>query len=408
MKDDRFEVRCRRVEGAPLVSMRLWIRGGSRTERVPGLSWVTGHMLVEGTRRRDWSQIAENGDDLGLVLSSFGGLECHGLRIDCLTRDWIEALRWLFELAFESVFAEDRCRWICQLAQAELESLADQPEVRAGWAFAEQLYHPHPAARPIQGDADSLASLTSEQCVAFHEAGLASGAVLSVAGEIDEDEVGRAIEAALDGRRTAKGEESPVPEPRGSGRSRHRVETDSPEQAHLLMGHLTVPITHPDYRELEVLSVILGAGSGLTGRIPSRIREREGLAYSSWAAAVAAAGLDPGRLTVAVGTSPSTIGRAEQAVVEELERLVAEGVEESEVDDARSYLLGREAFRRETARQCAELEAQATFYRVPLDRSEWLAEKLEGLDAERINALARLHVRPNELLTTVAIPGSQT
>jgi zinc protease len=174
------------------------------------------------------------------------------------------------------------------------------------------------------------------------------------------------------------------------------------------MGHLTVPITHPDYRELEVLSVILGAGSGLTGRIPSRIREREGLAYSSWAAAVAAAGLDPGRLTVAVGTSPSTIGRAEQAVVEELERLVAEGVEESEVDDARSYLLGREAFRRETARQCAELEAQATFYGIPLDRSEWLAEKLEGLDAERINALARLHVRPNELLTTVAIPGSQT
>jgi hypothetical protein len=45
-------------------------------------------------------------------------------------------------------------------------------------------------------------------------------------------------------------------------------------QAHLYAGHLTVRRADEDFDALALAAVVLGAGSGLTGRIPERIRER--------------------------------------------------------------------------------------------------------------------------------------
>lgn len=400
----RMMRRIRRVEGVETVSMRLLLCGGSRSEKLPGLSWVTGRMLVEGSSLRDWRRIAADSDELGMVLTSFGGLENHGLRLDCLARDWRQGLRWLAELVLESSFPQDRCRWICQQAAAELESLAEQPDVKTGWAFAKQLYHPHAGGRPLQGEAAVLAKMSNRDCASFHTDGLARGGVLSVAGDIDPDEAHRLVEelfGSINDEPLALGS---VPAPAGLRVDRQEVETQARDQAQLLMGHLTIPLRHPDYRALEALSVILGSGAGLTGRVPTRIREKEGLAYTAYATATAGSGLDPGRLVVVAATSPDSLERAETCIVEELSRLLEEGIEESELDDARSYLLGREPFRRETARQWASLDAQAAFYGVDLDDPDWLSRGLENLDTASLLAVAREHLSIDNLKTTVGLP----
>ena len=36
--------------------------------------------------------------------------------------------------------------------------------------------------------------------------------------------------------------------------------TDAEDQAHLYVGHLTVPRDHPDYTALEAVAVVLGSG----------------------------------------------------------------------------------------------------------------------------------------------------
>ena len=138
-----------------------------------------------------------------------------------------------------------------------------------------------------------------------------------------------------------------------------------------------MPRRHPDYAALELLAVILGSGAGLTGRIPARIREREGLAYTAYAQTVAGSGLDPGRLVAYVGTSPATVEKAERGVVEEITRLVEDGIEDAELEEARAYLLGREPFRRETARQWADLLIEAEEYGIPLDDFEHRKAELE-------------------------------
>ncbi|HET9227092.1 MAG TPA: pitrilysin family protein [Thermoanaerobaculia bacterium] len=396
-------VRVRRVEGAPVVAIRLGALAGARVEEIPGQALLAGRMLSEGTLTRGWLRIADDAEGKGMVLSSYGTFECQGISIDALAQDWELALEWAAELMLSSSFPEDRCAWLAKQAAAELESLADQPEVKTLWGFLDQLYAPHPRSRSLHGRMETLLRLTPEDCAGFHARGLEQGVLACVAGVVDEDAVRRKLESLFSGlpARTA-----PLPEPPApvGTRETRRVETEAEDQAHLYIGHLTVPRRHPDYAALELVAVILGSGAGLTGRIPNRIRESEGLAYNATAQTASGAGLDPGRLVAYVGTSPATVERARAGVVEEITRLVEEGIEPAELEEARAYLLGREPFRRETARQWAEILVEAEHYGLPLDDPEQRKAELEALDKAAVEAAARRHIHPEDLRVTVGLP----
>lgn len=407
-----MKARLRRTEGAPVVAVRLLLVGGARCERVPGQALLTGRLLTEGTRRRSWDEIAAEAEGRGMILSSFGGYETHGLALDALAVDWQLALEWVAELAFESVFPEDRLRWLARQAAAELEAQADQADLMTARAFAEQVYAPHPRGRPLQGDPASLARLGQEHCREFHAAALNWGAHLSVAGEIDESQVearvGELFGAVAVGGQAGGSEMRPVPaSPSATPVERREIGTHAQDQAHLFLGSRTVARAHSDYPALEVAAVLLGTGSGLTGRIPQRIREREGLAYSATADTVAGAGIDEGRLVCYVGTAPETLDQAEASVRDELARFLAEPIPAEELESARSYLLGREPFRRETARQWADLLAVAALLDLPLDDPDWHAGKIAALTAEEVAAAARRWIDPERLLVTRGLPTSR-
>ncbi|MEO8197574.1 MAG: insulinase family protein, partial [Thermoanaerobaculia bacterium] len=278
-------------------------------------------------------------------------------------------------------------------------------------AFGEQLYAPHPRGRPLQGDPASLALLDPARCGEFHRAALGWGAYLSVAGEIDEAQVAARAGELFGGLFAGAGhggESRPVPaSPSATPVARREILTRAEDQAHLFMGSRTVARAHPDYPALELAAVLLGTGAGLTGRIPQRIREREGLAYTASADTVSGAGIDEGRLVCYVGTATATLDQAEASVRDELARFLAEPVAAEDLESARSYLLGREPFRRETARQWADLMAVAALLDLPLDDPQWHAGKIAQLTAEDVGAASRRWIDPERLLVTRGLPTSR-
>jgi len=395
---------ARRMPGAPVVALRLVLPGGSRREAIPGQALVTGRMLAEGTAEHDWHALADLAERRGMSVAGWASLEAHGVAIDALGSEWERALELAAELAFASEFPADRLEWTARHAAAELTAQEDQADLMTARAFAEQLWAPNPKGRPLQGDAESLARLGREECRNFHAAALRRGGWLIVAGEIDESAVADAAErrfprlapAADDGFSPAP------PPPRAAGR--REVRTRARDQAHLLVGQRTVDRRHPDYEALELAAVALGAGAGLTGRIPNRVRDREGLAYVASADLVAGAGLDAGRLTAYVGTGPKNLAQAERAIREELARFVAEGISERELANARSYLLGREPFRRETARQWADLAAHSLVVGLPLTDAAWRRDRLAAVDRGAVDAALRRHIELDALAVTIGLP----
>ncbi len=396
--------RFRSLSDSQAFAVQVRLPGGSRTEEIPGQASTTGRMLAEGTARRDWQEIAEQAEGLGMSLSAFGGLETIGVSIEALARDWERSVEWAAELVMESEFPLDRFDWTVQQASAELCSMADQPEVKTGWEFLNQLYHPHPRSRPVLGTLDGLASLTREDCLRFWRQSLENGPIVTLAGGLkDEDDVRARVESIF-GTAPRGRVDQQIAAPKGYDEAIRTVSLPGADQAHFYAGHLTVPRADPDFPALQVLSVILGSGSVLSGRFPRRLREREGLAYATSASAAAGAGLDPGRFVVYLGVATENLPRAESCLREEIDRLVSDGVSESEVDEAKSYLIGRDPFRRETARQWSELLAESELYGEPVDRSEWCTNRWLEVDPEAVDLAIRRHLRPEEIKVTLGVP----
>src|SRR5262245_31293584 len=229
-------VRLRRREGAPVVAVRLWLQAGGRLEPIPGQALVTGRMLTEGTRRRDWRRIAEEAEARGMILQSSGNFESIGVAIDALAQDWELALEWAAELLLESAFPEDRCAWIARQAAAELESLADQPEMKTAWGFLAQLYAPHPRSRPLHGSRESLLGLTPADCAAFLSRARAHRLIAAVTGVLEEDAVSERLQQLLGEAGTDAAPFPEPPTPEGAAR-RSVVATEAEDQAHLYAGH---------------------------------------------------------------------------------------------------------------------------------------------------------------------------
>lgn len=399
----KLALRVRRVPGLPLVSLRVILRAGVVAEGIPGLSLVTGRMLAEGTKHRDWRRLAVDLENRGMYAYAFGSAESLGVSLDALSWDWRLALDWLAEMALEPAFDDARVGFTARQVAAELASLLDQPDVRTGRAFLEQLYHPHPLSRPMQGSEASLSTIRSEDCVDLHRRALAWGGCITVAGDIDEDEVLVVLEETFSDRGTPETwPESP--EIHGLDLAHQEITAGEADQSHLYLGHLTIPRRQPDLLALEVAGIVLGSGGDLAGRIPQRVREAEGLAYHAGVGTVSGASQTPGRFQVYVGTGPSRVERAEAVVREEITRFVEEGLAPEELEEARAYLLGREPFRRETLRQWADAMAIAELYGIPVDRPGWREGRLEALNEDDVMSAVRRWIRPGDLRVTVGVP----
>jgi zinc protease len=396
--------RIRRLPGAPLVAIRVAFAGGARVEPVPGAALVTGRGLAEGSRRRDYRELAEAAEGRGLSAAAFGAFEWIGVAVDGLASAWEEALELAAELALEPSFPEARVRLLARQAAAELEAQSDDGAVVTGRAFARLLYGEHPKGRPIQGDAASLARIDRELCLRLHAEALAAGGVVTVAGAIDERRVEACVGRLFGGLAPPRPPGFPTAPPAASAR-RVEVATRGRDQGHLYVGQLSVARTHPDCAALEIAAVALGAGPGLSGRIPNRVRDREGLAYDASADAVAGAGLDAGRLVAYAGTSPATLARAERAIVEELEQVRAAGLAVEEIEEARAYLAGREPFRRETARQWADLAAAGAIEGLPFEDEAWSRRRILEPGAAEVAAALGRHLDPARLAVAVGRPG---
>ncbi len=399
-------VRIRRVEGPPVVSIRVWIPGGSRVERTPGEALMSGRLLGEGTHRRDWRRIHQEAEDRGWSVTASAGYEAQGISLDGLADGWETALGWAAELISEPEFPRARLDWLREQSRTELLSLADQPDAIAEWGFRRQLYGGHPRGRPLQGALGTLDRLQVEACREFHRRCLGQGAIVAVAGAVDEQAVRDRVEELF----AAHPERPRTTEPdNGEDRAGHGDRRDvrlppGSGQAHLHLGGVTVTRAAEEIPALAVLSVVLGAGGGLAGRIPARVRESEGLAYACDVSATRGAGLDPGFSQIHVATAVERVEDAERAVKEELDRLVESGIEQAELKEARSYLLGREPFRRETARQWSAILAEAELLGLPLDRPEIGRERLRRVERSEVEAAARRFLAPATLKKTVASP----
>ncbi len=150
------------------------------------------------------------------------------------------------------------------------------------------------------------------------------------------------------------------------------------------------------------LELIDEASSDLGSRFFIRIREELGLAYFVGSSQLL--GLSPGMFTFYVGTDPRKVDLVRAALTEEIARLAAEGLTETELRRAKKKLLGKQAISNQSNSSLAYTCALDELYGLGYLNYQEMASRLEEITLADVRAVANRYFLDRPAVTAIVRP----
>ena len=391
----------------PAIAINASVLAGARhePEDKAGLAIMASRLLDEGTKTRSSLNIAEAIESMGGHLETDASFERIVAAATVLKQDVDLGLDLVADLLINPIFPEEYVEKEKSRTLAEIASAKDRPQVVAGWAFNELIYGTHPLHRPAHGYPETVERITRDDLLGFHKQFFApNNAILSMVGDFKIPEILSFIE-----RRFGQWKFQPVTmpsiyKPLRQKERREKFLTMAAQQLNIYLGHLGIERTNSDFYALQVLDTILGGGAGFTARIPQRLRDELGLAYTTFASITMTAGIDPGRFVAYIGTSPENMKLAIDGLLNEIRKIIVEPVSPEELQDAKDYLTGSFVFAFESSAQIARFLVQASVYDLGFDYGEKYPGFIKAVTADDINRVARKYLDTENYTLIVAGP----
>ena len=391
----------------PTVSLNAAVQAGARYDPEPkaGLAIMVSRLLDEGTENRTSLEIADAIESVGGGIEADGSFERIMVSAGVLKKDIDLGLELLGDLSMRPIFPPEYVDKEKERTLSEIISAKDRPQVVAGWAFNELIYQDHPLHRPSHGYPQTVERITREDLFDFHKKYFVpNNVILSIVGDFRIPELLPKIEKTF-GDWASKPVAFPTyPKPVRQKEKRQKFITMPAQQLNIYLGHLGVSRMNPDYYALQVLDTILGGGAGFTARIPQRLRDELGLAYTTFASITMTAGLDPGRFISFIGTSPENMKLATEGLLNEIRRIIEEPVTVQELQDAKDYLTGSFVFAFESSPQIARFLVHAQVYGLGFDYVEKYPEYILAVTADDIARVAKMYLDSENYTLVVVGP----
>jgi zinc protease len=365
-----------------------------------GLAQYMASILEEGTSRRTGEQIAETIETVGgaLTLGERGG------SVKILSEDRKLGLDLLFDCLLHPNFPAEAATRKKEEQLAEIADAQEQPSLRASDKFMELVYGKTYLGRPSRGSLATVEKLTREDCIKFHQAVMVpKNLTVAVVGDFDSQKMLADLTQLTAGW---EGQLPPAPaEPElalAPSATTQFISMPRAAQLQFFMGHLGIRRDNPDYFKLLVMDYVLGTGTGFTDRLSSRLRDREGLAYTVSANITGSAGLEPGVFSCYIGTEARNFQRVKGLFLEEIERLRREPPAEMEMQGVKQYLLGKLAFTLTTDERIAEQMLMVHRYELGFDYYEKYRRAVQAVTPAEVKEMAEKYILPNHMTAVAA------
>jgi zinc protease len=393
-------------DASPTVAMKTYVMAGSRCEAAEqaGLASLLSHVMVKGAGSRNAQAFAETIEMVGGGLDAGAGVSGISLSARFLKAHTGLGLELLADVLQRPRLDADEVAKERDLLIDDLLASEDDPRTLARRAFHKLIFGDHPAGRPTDGFKETVATLERDTLQAFHRQWLQPDrTVLVVVGDVDPTDVHAQVATRFGAWKAVEPGALWLPPPPAPVAVR-RVDTQDWAQANIFLGHVGIRRTDPDFVPLEVLETILGGGSGLNSRIPSRIRDELGLAYTAYCDLVGTAGHEPGSFYAYMATDPGNTAAAVTALRAEYARICREPVSRLELEDAQAYLTGSFVFNLEANAQKADHLLRAELFNLGFDWARTYAEAVLKVTIDDLQRVARQHLQPEAMALAIVGP----
>ncbi len=379
----------------PILQLHALVKVGSAQDppEKAGLANLVASLLDEGTTTRSATQIAGQIDFVGGNLAIKTEEDFTSASVRVLAKDTDLGFDLLADVLLRPAFAEAEVERIRTLILGEILSQKDEPGMVAGKAFNQLVFDGHPYRWPVNGTEDTVPGITPEEIRQFHAREyLPNQTILAIVGDITIKEA-RSLVAKHFGA-WERGSALPRSVSRATPIEKpvtKFIEKDL-TQATIMLGHLGISRTNPDYYAVSVMNYILGAG-GFSSRLMESIRDKQGLAYGVMSSFEA--NLMPGAFAVSLQTRNETANQALAAVLSELKGIRETPVSDQELADAKAYLIGSFPLRLDTTQKLAQVLSLVEFFGLGLDYFTHYPRWIEQVTKDQVFRVAQQYLHPD-------------
>lgn len=322
----------------------IWVNVGSRDETVStaGASHFLEHLLFKGTKRRSSLEISSAIEAVGGETNAFTSKEYTCFYARVIDKDLPLAVDVISDLITSSVVKADDVDAERKVVLEEIAMRDDDPSDLIHDLFLERYYGDTPLGRPILGTVESIKGMSRSTVFDYYQKRYQpEDLVVAVAGNIKHKSVVAMVESALskDGFLDQAKKDYQVrssPKINVPGRGKVTLLDRKTEQAYIVYG---VPGVARDDKRRFALSILSSAlGGGMSSRLFQEIREKRGLAYSTYAYSQQFAG--SGVLSFYVGCKPEKAEESIKIIQSILHDVAENGLTQEEISRAKGAVSG--------------------------------------------------------------------
>ncbi len=393
----------KKTRGATVVAA-MTLRYGDEKSLVNRVTaaQLTGGMLTRGTARHTRQQIKDEFDRLRARVSIGGGPTQAVLSIETTRENLPAVLSLAAECLRESTFPAAEFETLKQETLASIEQGKSEPEEIAGTAYQRHL-NPYPKGdvRYVPTSDEELAEVKAtslEDVKKFYSDFYgASNGELAIVGDIDAKAAGKLAQDLFDNWKSPRSYARVPGVYHDVAPAHESFEAPDKANAVLFAGmNLELRDDDPDYPALVLGNYMLGGGF-LNSRLAVRIRQKEGLSYGVGSRLQASSLDKSGSFMTFAIYAPQNAGKLEAAFKEEIARVLKDGFETKEVEEARSgWLQSRQVSRAQDA-ALARLLAQDLYLSRTLAWDAEMEKKVAALTPDQIVSALRRHIDPAKI-----------
>jgi zinc protease len=388
------------------VCMSATIPAGRITdpEGKPGVANFGVSMLANGTTEHSKLELSELLENAGIELGFTPSRETFGMGGRSLSEDFPLLAGLAAEMLLKPSFPADEIELTRQQIQAGLLNSKNDTFDMSFYTGRDLIYGAgHPFAGRAEGTPESVAAITRDDLVAWHDKMVVpEGSVLVVVGDVDTEAAFKIIEdqfgtwqGSQPGRAAliARGAEFKTDAPQ-------RTDINLPEKSNAAllwigpgMGKAT-----DDWAARQIATFTFGGD--FYSRMNERLRIKEGLTYGAFA--WLSNGLAAGPFCVSVQVNPENIEPGIKATEEELARFAKDGITDEELALAKNYLSGNYPVKLMDNASVAAAISEAVYLGFGLDYIQRYQADITAVDKAQVDAVAAKLADPANFKLVVA------
>ena len=385
----------------PLINISAHIRSGSLSDPngKEGLGALMARLLRTGGTAQYSAEALDSVIDLYAMKFSFSQAEAHIAFSAAFLYEYADtAMNIMKQMFFEPAFQPERIERERSIMTENIRHRFANPGPTLSVAYRRHNYAGSAPAR-LSTEA-SLKAITRKDLTALHETAFGSDIIIAVSGKFDRDDMIARLNNIF-GTEERPRQNAPFSEMEIAVAPQVRALVVHREinQAYVRMGLPLFMRPHEDFYAVSLLAYILGGG-GFNSRLVTRVRSDEGLTYSIHSQAESNYTY-PGTLYIEFFTGVESYPRAVSIILEELDKVIKDGVTEEELENARTALIAQLPSSFRSPEDIVSTYAWSEFYGREPDHYAIYPDELRKLTTGDLKNAARKYIDVDKIAYTI-------